>query len=105
VPDTLEISALFADSRISGSAGCNRYFAAIENTEPYTLSIGTPGSTRMMCPQSAMDLEMRYLSLLQKSNRFGFSFARLVLYYEDEDKYDRLLFTDRLSTAVQRFTP
>ena len=91
-----ELSGDFADGRISGTSGCNRYFAGIDNAQPYNFSVGTPGATRMLCPQPAMDIEMRYLSLLEKSTQFGFNFGDLVLHCQDESKFERMRFTHRL---------
>ena len=53
----------FADGRVSGSAGCNRF-----NGE-YTLSsnvitFGPIASTRMMCPEKLMAQEAKFLALL-----------------------------------------
>ena len=47
---------------VSGSAGCNRYFAAYTVKE-YALSITAPGSTKMHCPApGVMEQETLYLS-------------------------------------------
>jgi len=43
-----EITAEFKDGQITGSAGCNEYFAPYERTEE-NISFGDAGSTRMMC--------------------------------------------------------
>lgn len=61
-----QISASFgADGRVTGHAGCNRYFA------PYTLAgealtIGSAGATRMACaePPGLMQQETLYLAAL-----------------------------------------
>ncbi len=101
VPDGVEITAVFAEGRISGSSGCNRYFATIENTEPYNFSTGMPAGTRMLCPGPAMEIEMRFLSLLQKSKQFGFSFGDLVLYYQDGDEFGQLRFTHQTDPVAR----
>jgi len=49
---------------VSGSAGCNQYFAAYTVKE-YALSITAPGSTKMHCPVTGiMEQESLYLSNL-----------------------------------------
>ncbi|KAF1077256.1 META domain-containing protein [Methanogenium sp. MK-MG] len=53
------------DSGISGSAGCNNYFASYE-TDGNALSFGPVGATKMFCdePEGTMDQEGTYLKLL-----------------------------------------
>ncbi len=61
------ITATFGeDGQVSGSAGCNNYFAAYQSLTN-TLSIGTPATTRMYCaePAGIMNQETLYLSNLQ----------------------------------------
>ena len=60
------ITAVFgADGQVTGSAGCNNYFASytVSGTE---ITIGPAGSTKMYCetPDGTMERESRYLSLL-----------------------------------------
>jgi len=66
------ITAVFgADGQVTGSAGCNNYFASymVSGTE---ITIGPAGSTKMYCetPVGAMDQESRYLSLLSEVATF-----------------------------------
>ena len=61
-----EVLALFGDDgRVTGSAGCNNYFASYE-VAGETLLVGPAGSTRMMCaePEGVMDQEAAYLATL-----------------------------------------
>jgi len=51
--------------RFSGTGGCNRYFGVFTLTEG-KLTIGPIGSTMMACEQANMDLEHRYLGILEK---------------------------------------
>ncbi|GAB7016954.1 META domain-containing protein [Methanogenium cariaci] len=60
------ITAKFgADGQVTGSVGCNNYFAsyAVSETE---MTIGPAGSTKMYCasPEGVMEQELRYLNLL-----------------------------------------
>jgi heat shock protein HslJ len=64
-----EITASFSDGgKLSGSAGCNRYFAAYETTG-VSLAIGGIGSTEMYC-EGTMNQEMTYLRLLSTAWAF-----------------------------------
>lgn len=61
------ITASFGeDGQVTGTAGCNNYFASytVSGTE---ITIGPAGSTRMSCetPEGVMEQESRYLLLLE----------------------------------------
>ena len=60
-----EVTAVFEDGTLSGSAGCNTYRATYE-TGRGTITIGEPSATMMACaePAGAMDQEQAYLSAL-----------------------------------------
>ncbi|QYZ80332.1 META domain-containing protein [Methanofollis formosanus] len=61
-----EITAVFdEDGKVTGSAGCNRYFASY-NLTGSSMEIGPAGSTKMFCaePEGIMEQESTYLSLL-----------------------------------------
>jgi len=79
---------------VAGSSGCNRYFGTFTaDSEKMTLKIG--GSTMMMCPDIAMNMEREYSSLLD-STSYSFDIAgqtlnlydkgTLVLMFGREDK-------------------
>lgn len=53
----------FADGRISGTAGCNR-FSGSYAVEGNVLSVGAIAATKMMCPEPQMAQESKFLSLL-----------------------------------------
>jgi len=60
------ITAVFGeDGQVTGSAGCNNYFASY-TVSGAEISIGTAGSTRMSCetPEGVMEQESQYLTLL-----------------------------------------
>ena len=75
-----EITAVFdsAEVKVSGSAGCNNYFAGyeIKNNE---LSISDAGSTMMFCgePKGVMEQEQRYLALLGDAETFQIQGSQL----------------------------
>ena len=63
-PVTLEFSD---DGRITGSAGCNHYFAGY-GMKGTTITIGQAGSTEMYCAATGvMDQESAYLALLSQA--------------------------------------
>lgn len=53
------------DGKFAGSAGCNRYFGNMRETES-GLSLGPIGSTMMACEQSVLDREQRFLRALEQ---------------------------------------
>ena len=78
------ITAAFApDGNVTGSAGCNRYFAAYE-VSGSTMTIGPAGSTKMYCgePEGIMEQESRYLSLLESVAGYRIDDDRLDLLNE-----------------------
>jgi heat shock protein HslJ len=79
LPEGIEITADFADGQITGSAGCNRYFASFEEIKPGFVKVGPAGATRMMCPGEVMDLEGRYLEHLGNVTRYSFHLGDLIL--------------------------
>lgn len=85
LPSGTSVTLEFEGDRVSGSAGCNRYFAGIKGNGPYDISIGSPGATRRSCPDSVMATEAAYLQALQKVTQFSFLAGRLVLGYRLDD--------------------
>lgn len=61
--ERIETEVRFADGRISGTAGCNR-FSGSYAVEGNVLSIGAIAATEMMCPEPQMAQESKFLSLL-----------------------------------------
>jgi heat shock protein HslJ len=68
ISDTV-IDAQFVDSKVSGSAGCNRYFGGYTSGQKNQLVFdGRMGSTQMACAQLIASQERRYLVLLSDVN-------------------------------------
>jgi heat shock protein HslJ len=95
VPDAAEITILFHDDKVTGTGGCNRYFAAVTGDVPGELTFSGMGATRMACPESAMDLERRYLNILAGASSYSFLGGRLVLGCDTDDGPAVLIFTRR----------
>jgi heat shock protein HslJ len=74
------ITAVFdGDGSVTGSAGCNRYFASYTVTAT-SISIGTAGSTKMYCTSDGVMLqESTYLASLGRATTFTLAGDRLTL--------------------------
>jgi heat shock protein HslJ len=89
-----EITASFGeDGQLTGSAGCNNYFASYE-TDAGQISIGPVGSTMMMCnnPPGMMDQETAYMAALEASTTYSI-------------QSDQLRMTDAEGTTTLTFAP
>lgn len=76
-----EMTATFGvDGQVTGSAGCNNYFAGYE-VDGESISIGMPGATMMMCvePEGIMEQEQQYLAALQTAATYRIDLDRLEL--------------------------
>jgi heat shock protein HslJ len=71
LPGTEITAVLGADGRLTGSAGCNNYFASYQ-IFGHGIKIGPVGSTLKYCaePKSIMAQETAYLRLLQSSTAY-----------------------------------
>jgi len=94
VPEGVLVTLTVEGDRVSGSAGCNRYFGSVRGAGPRELTIGPLGSTRMVCPEPRMETERRYLTALESIRELGFLNGRLALSYEPGEGrgVDSLLF-------------
>jgi len=75
------ISADFGkEGRVTGSAGCNGYFAHFE-TSGETIRVGPPAATRKYCidPRGLMEQEMLYLQSLHTATTFRIEGDQLTL--------------------------
>lgn len=80
-----ELTASFGtDGQVSGSAGCNRYFASF-STASQTLQIGAPGATKMFCgePAGLMEQESQFLKALESAATYRISGGTLTLFAAD----------------------
>jgi heat shock protein HslJ len=64
-----EVTALFQNGNVGGTAGCNNYFAKYE-VDGNQLTIGVGGTTMMACPQPIMAQESAYITNLAASAAF-----------------------------------
>ena len=94
-PSEPEITLTVEDGQATGSAGCNRYFGALEEPTAGELEVGPLGSTRMACPEDIMDLETRYLEALQGVVGYSFRAGQLALSYRAANGVGALVFDQR----------
>jgi len=95
LPEDVEISLVFQDDKVSGSSGCNSYFAGVTAPKPGELDFNGMGATRMACPEPVMDLERRYLSALAGASGYRFLAGRLVLTCDTYEGPRALVFTPK----------
>ena len=71
----------FSTERLSGSAGCNRYFAGYQLKNRYDLTIERIVATEMACPDPVgiMQQEHTYLQLLSKAKAYYIRDGQLTL--------------------------
>lgn len=93
LPST-DLTAEFADGRVSGSGGCNRFNGGYQAPGSNQLSIGPLASTFKACEQSLMDQESRFLKALQGAQRYEMDGPdQLTIYYKTEQNSGVLRFT------------
>jgi len=68
---TQRATALFADGKVSGSAGCNNYSASYEISDSQ-ITIGPAMTTRKQCaePEGVMALEQEFLQALAAASKY-----------------------------------
>ena len=74
-----EITLRLEEGQLSGSAGCNNYFADY-TVEGATLTLGPAGSTRMACEAEIMEREAEFLAALEKVASYQTRLETLSLY-------------------------
>jgi len=79
-PPTI-ITIQFDIDRMSGSGGCNNYFATY-SLSGNSLSLGEIGSTTIACEETVMQTETHYFNLLQKTTTLSVTNDTLTLYDE-----------------------
>jgi heat shock protein HslJ len=95
LPAEVEISIVFQDERVSGTSGCNNYFAGVVEPDPSELEFNGMGATRMACPEPLMDLERRYLKVLAGARGYSFLAGYLAINCETDGGFAVLLFSPR----------
>jgi len=92
-PPEPAVTLRFEGGRFAGHSGCNRYTAPVEaGKQPGDIALGPVAGTRMMCPEPAMEVEMRFLRNLGGVRRFSFVAGQLALSYELEGSVGAMYF-------------
>ena len=79
MPPEVLATANFADARVSGSTGCNRYGGSYTITDDGALSISEVVSTMMACLPEADAVERAMLTALDRTVRAQLGVDRLSL--------------------------
>lgn len=80
--DTVMIVRFEDDGKLSGHAGCNRFFGSYALTDG-RLEIGPLGMTKMACPEPAMSRETAFVGALEEARRFAVILGGLTLQGDD----------------------
>jgi heat shock protein HslJ len=95
VEEGIVISATFSstDGQMSGSGGCNNYFAGYESTDDGGLTISSEaGMTMMACEESLMEAENAYLAALNSVSAWSLNEnGNLELTYSSGQSYEEKL--------------
>jgi hypothetical protein len=96
-----EITALFDNGQLSGSAGCNSYNGAYSTTKAAgknQIKVGPLATTMMMCDEALMEQEGLYMSALQSATEFTIEGFALSISYPG----GTLLFYDKDGARPRR---
>ncbi|WP_052172459.1 META domain-containing protein [Psychroserpens jangbogonensis] len=83
VTDELTLEFDSKTNKVSGFAGCNRFFGTY-TTDGNTISLSELGATRMMCEDEANKIELKMFQTLAKVNAYELTNGKLSL-KNDED--------------------
>jgi len=79
-PESVTITAGFANGQISGNSGVNSYSGSYTEGAGRTFSVGSISSTLMAGPEEAMRAEAAYLTLLEETRSYQRADGTLTLY-------------------------
>ncbi|GIU90356.1 MAG: hypothetical protein KatS3mg010_1455 [Acidimicrobiia bacterium] len=99
LPPGVAITARFAEGRVAGSAGCNRYTAAVR-VDAGTLVVAEAVTTCMACAPHVMQVERAYLRALAAARTWSVDGGVLVLTGADGT---RLELAPEIATPVGGF--
>ena len=79
-----EVTAIFEEGKLTGSAGCNTYngtYTASSGSSENEIAIGPLATTRMACAENVMGQETRYLSALEAAETYTIEDTTLTIYF------------------------
>jgi heat shock protein HslJ len=95
-----EINAEFADGRISGTGGCNRYNAGY-TIDGNRINFGPAASTKMACAEDVMDQEMVFLTALNGAKTYRINpQGQLEIEYETDQGSGVMIFATNTVRAL-----
>jgi heat shock protein HslJ len=87
VPAGLTLS--FEEDRVTGTTGCNQFWAPVEYLDPPAIDVGAPQSKRVYC-LGAMAIERAFLASLETVETFVVEGAVLKMKMHDGDVFIEL---------------
>lgn len=87
VPPGLTLA--FEDDRVSGTTGCNHFWAPVDYLGPLAIDVGAPQSKRLYC-FGAMSIERAFLASLESVESFAVEGATLHMKMHDGDVFIEL---------------
>ena len=97
VPAEPAITLVFEKGKISGSGGCNQYFASVTSPSPGAVQVGPVGATKRFCSGEVGEGEQQFFAALGKASHYSLEGGNLVLTWEKEGQQapGRLIFAAR----------
>lgn len=89
-----DLTADFANGRVSGSGGCNRFNGSY-TAKGNQLKIGPLASTFKACEETTMQQETNFLKAMQAATRYQVNQDGLQIFYKNEDGEGVLRFTSQ----------
>jgi len=80
-----QVTMQFAEARVSGVSGCNRYTGPVTLGEDNAISFGLLATTRMACPGEAAVIEAAFLQQMGRIDSYRFERGALVLNARDAE--------------------
>ncbi len=73
------VTIQFAEGRVSGLSGCNRYTGPVTLGEENAIEFGLLATTRMACPGDASEIEAAFVRQMGRIDSYRFERGNLVL--------------------------
>lgn len=88
VPENVEVSMDFADGRVAGGSGCNRFHSGVDLGKDGAFSAAQVAGTMMACMDPQMSVESKFLAQLQATKSFAVADGVLTLSSPDGGKIE-----------------
>ncbi len=83
------LTLTFADDRVTGTTGCNQFWAPVDYPDPPAIDVGAPQSKRFYCV-GAMSIERAFLASLETVESFVIDGDTLKMLMHDGDVFIEL---------------